>query len=246
MQTPSLRWLAGGVVIVTLGCAAAAYSQTSPAPVPGGPAPGRMMAERTIIVAGDGTVEAVPDRAVITLAVTVVRPTAQEAQRQSGMAMAQIVKQLLALGLPESAVRTTTVSLVPQRQPQSGGTGPIIGYEADNRVAVTVDDISGAGQVIDTGVAAGANGVDGLEWELRDASVPSAQALRLAVQNAQATASAIAAAAGVSGLRLVRIEQVGAAPVPRFGVAMAQMAPATPVLPGTLPVTQHVRAVFAF
>jgi uncharacterized protein YggE len=242
MRTSSLRWLAGGAVILALGWAAAAYSQT---PAPGGPMPDRRSADRKIVVTGDGAVEAVPDRAIVTLALTVVRPTAQDAQRQSAAAMAQIVKQVLGLGLPQSAVRTTTVSLTPQRQPQSGGMGPITGYEADNRVAVTVDDIARVGQIIDTGVAAGANGVDGLEWELRDPAASNAQALRLAVQNAQATAAAIASAAGVTGLRLVRIDQVGAAPVPRFGVALAA-APATPVLPGTLSVTQHVRAVFAF
>jgi uncharacterized protein len=240
MRTPLLRWLTGGVVVLALGCAGVAYSQPSPASMPARPE------QRTIVVTGDGTVEAVPDRAAITLAVTVVRPTAQDAQRQSAATMTQIVRQLLALGLPQSAIRTTTVSLVPQRRPQSEGVGPIVGYEADNRVAVTVDDISRAGQVIDTGVAAGANGVDSLNWELRDPSVPQAQALRIAVQNAQATASAIAAAAGVTGLRLIRIEEVGATPVPRLGFAVAQVAAATPVLPGTLPVSAHVRAVYAF
>ena len=242
MRTLPYRWLGALLIILTVAAAGVAHGQPAPAPAPDG----RPAAARTIVVTGQGTVEAVPDRAIIALAVIVVRPTAQDAQRESAAAMTQIVGKILALGLPQSAVRTTTVSLFPQRRPESGGTGPITGYQAENRVIVTLDDLSRAGQVIDTGVAAGANGVDGLEWQLRDPTGYRTQALRLAVQDARATATAIAEAAGVGGLRLVRIEQAGAIPVPRPGIAMAQVAAGTPVLPGTVPVVMQVRAVYTF
>jgi uncharacterized protein len=159
--------------------------------------------------------------------------------------MAQVVRAIVTAGIPETAIRTSTVSLYPQHRPDAGGAGPIIGYQAMNRVVVTVDDISRVGQVIDAGVGAGADGVDSLNWSLRDATAARAQALRLAVQNAQATASTIASAAGVGSIRLVRIEQTSAVVYPRPAVMM-QAAPATPVLPGTMPVDVQVRAVYAF
>ena len=244
MQTTTLRWLVPTVLLLALG-AGAAYSQTTPipSPMPGGPPAAR---ERTIVVTGDGSVDATPDRATVALSVIVQRATAREAQQQSAAAMAQVVRAIDAAGIPQTAVRTSTVSLYPQHAPNSGGTGPIIGYQSVNRVVVTVDDISRVGQVIDAGVGAGANGVDSVEWTLRDATAYRAQAIRIAVQNAQATANAIAAAAGVRGLRLIRIEQAGAVVGPRIGVGVMQAAPATPVLPGTMPVNAEVRAVFAF
>lgn len=242
MRMPSFRWAAAGLALLAVGCAGAAYSQTAPAPMP---VPGR---ERTIVVTGDGSVDATPDRATVALSVIVQRPTAQEAQQQSAATMAQVVRQIVAAGIPQTAIRTATVSLYPQHRPDSGGTGPITGYQSVNRVIVTVDDISRVGQVIDAGVGAGANGVDSVNWTLRDATAYRAQAIRIAVQNAQATANAIASAAGVGGLRLLRIEQVGVVVVPRpgLGVMQAAPAPATPVLPGTMPVNAEVRAVFAF
>jgi len=241
----SFRWLVPTLLLVAVGCAGVAYSQTAQAPMPGpgGPPAAR---ERTIVVTGDGAVDATPDRATVALSVIVQRPTAQEAQQQSAATMALVVRAIVAAGIPQTAIRTIAVSLYPQHRPDSGGTGPITGYQSVNRVLVTVDDISRVGQVVDAGVGAGANGVDSVNWTLRDATAYRAQAIRIAVQNAQATANAIAAAAGVGGLRLVRIEQAGAVVVPRPGLAVMQAAPATPVLPGTMPVNAEVRAVFAF
>lgn len=244
MRAQSFGWLAAALILVTAGCAGIAYSQTAQGPVPG---PGGQAAERerTIAVTGEGSVDATPDRATVALSVTVERGTAQDAQQQSAATMAQIVKAVVAAGIPQTSIRTTIVSLYPQRRPEAGGTGPITGYQAVNRVVVTVDDIGRVGQVIDAAVGAGANGVDSLTWGLRDATAYRAQALRIAVQNAQATANAIAAAAGVGSLRLLTIEEAGAVVLPRPGTMM-QAAPATPVLPGTMPVDVQVRAVYAF
>jgi len=244
MRMLSFRWLVPSLLLVAVGCAGVAYSQTAPAPMPapGGPPAAR---ERTIVVSGEGSVDATPDRATVALSVIVQRPTAQEAQQQSAAVMTQVVSKIVAAGIPQTAIRTTTVSLYPQHRPDQSGQGPITGYQSVNRVVVTVDDITRVGQVIDAGVGAGANGVDSVNWTLRDATPYRTQALRLAVQNAQATATAIASAAGVSGLRLLRIEE-GATVYPRPGIAMMQAAPSTPVLPGTMPVSVVVRAVYGF
>lgn len=245
MPTRLLGWLAAGLIAVTAAGAGVAYSQTAqtPLPAPGGPP---LVRERTIVVTGEGSVDATPDRATVALSVIVLRPTAQEAQQQSAATMAQIVRAIVAAGIPQTSIRTTTVSLYPQRRPEAGGPGPITGYQSVNRVVVTVDDIGRVGQVIDAGVGAGANGVDSLIWSLRDATAYRAQAFRVAVQNAQATANAIAAAAGVGNLRLLRIEQVGAVIIPRPAIGAMEAAPATPVLPGTMPVNVQVRAVYGF
>jgi uncharacterized protein len=242
MRMRSLGWVAAALIAVTAAWAGAAGGQTAQAP--SSPAPG--MRERTIVVTGEGSVDVVPDRATVALSVIVQRPTAQEAQQQGAATMTQIVRAIIAAGIPQNAIRTSTVSLYPQHRPQAGGEGPIIGYQAVNRVVVTVDDISRVGQVIDAGVGAGADGVDSLNWGLRDATAVRAQALRVAVQNAQATAAAIASAAGIGNIRLIRIEENSAVVYPRPAVGVMQAAPATPVLPGTMPVDVQVRAVYAF
>jgi uncharacterized protein len=245
MRMRSLGWFAAGLIAV-VAWAGAAHSQTAQAPPSPAPSMTPVLRERTIAVTGEGSVEAIPDRATVALAVIVQRPTAREAQQQSAATMAQVVRAVVAAGIPQNAIRTSAVSLSPQRRPESGGTGPIVAYQAVNRVVVTVDDISRVGQVIDAGVGAGADGVDSLNWGLRDATAFRAQALRVAVQNAQATATAIASAAGVGNIRIVRIEETSAVVYPRLGVGVMQAAPATPVLPGTMPVEVQVRAIYAF
>jgi uncharacterized protein YggE len=246
MRMRLLGWLAAGLIAVTGVFAGIARSQTAqapPSPAPGGPP---MMRERTIVVTGEGTLDAMPDRATVALSVTAQRSTAREAQQQSATTMAQVVRAVVGAGIPQNAIRTSTVSLFPQHRPEAGGSGPIVGYQAINRVDVTLDDIARVGQVIDAGVGAGADGVDSLNWSLRDATAYRSQALRMAVQNAQATANAIASAAGAGSIRLIRIEQISAVVYPRQAVGVMQAAPTTPVLPGTMPVDAQVRAVFVF
>jgi uncharacterized protein len=244
MRKRALGWLAAALLAVTAASAVVAYSQT--AQTPPSAAPGTRVRDRTIVVTGEGSVEATPDRATVALSVIVQRPTARDAQQQSAATMARIIRALIAAGVPQNAIRTSTVSLYPQRRNDSSGTGPIVGYQAANRVVVTVDDISRVGQVIDAGVGAGADGVDSLTWSLRDATAARTEALRLAVQSAQATAGAIASAAGAGAVRLVRIEQTSAVVSPRLAIGAMQAAPATPVLPGTMPVEAQVRAVYTF
>ncbi len=198
-----------------------------------------------IVVNGQGSVDAAPDQATVGLGVQVIRPTAQEAQDQSSTVMDEIVRQVMAVGIPREKIRTTNVSLFPVRRP-GPGTPQITGYEAVNRVTVTVDTLRLTGRVIDAAVAAGANSVDSLTFGLRDPSPYRMRAFRLAVQNAQATASAIASAAGLSNLRVVRIDEIGPLAAVRVIAAPSIQGAATPVEPGTVPVSVLVRAVYAF
>jgi uncharacterized protein YggE len=221
--------------------AATLAQPASPLPTPAG-APARVIA-----VTGQGSVDATPDEATVTLGVEITRPTAQDAQIQGAAVMDRIVRQVSALGIPAEQIHTAAVNLLPIRKPGTESE-EVSGYQATDRVVVTIDDLRLTGQVIDAAVKAGANAVDGLVFGLRDPSPYRARALGIAVQNARATATAIASAAGVSNLRLVRIDEIGPVVFPR-AVAMqaAPMAGAsTPVLPGTVQVTAQVRVLYAF
>jgi uncharacterized protein len=213
-------------------------AQGGPSPVP---ADLQVPAGRLIIVTGQGTVEATPDRATVTLGIVVLRLTAQDAQDRASGVMEQIARQVSALGIPRERIQTAAVGLFPQRKPDNN---QITGYEAVNRISITMDDLSLPGRVIDAGVAAGATSVDSLMFGLRDPSVYRSRALRLAVQSAQASATVIAAQAGLGPLHLVRIEEVGEIVQPRM--IAAPLAAATPISPGLLPLSVEVRALYTF
>lgn len=239
--------------ITTCVAALAALALTVPAPTlaqgapipprPSGPGePGR----NVIVVTGRGSVDAAPDQAAVDLGIQVIRPTAQEAQDQGSAIMDRVIRQVAALGIARDMIRTTTVLLVPvhRNAPQAA---EISGYQSTNRIRVIVEDLRLPGKVIDAAVAAGANTLDSLTFGLRDPSSYRIRALRMAVEQARTSAAAIASAAGVSNLRVVRIEEIGPVPVPRVGLtAPAVQGAETPVMPGTLTVTVQVRAVYAF
>jgi uncharacterized protein len=240
-KTPALA----AVLVVSLmliGKPAGAAPASVPIPPPDGlPA---ILPGQVIVVSGRGIVEAIPDRALVTIGAQITRPTAREAQEQAGATMTQVLRQVTALGIPRERIQTVGISLYPQRRPPSGD---ISGYQAVQRAAVTVDDLALAGRVLDAAVAAGANLVDGVSFTLRDPAVSRTRAFAAAVQDARASANALATAAGVSISRVVRIEEVGAAvPIVRGPALQAAPDASTPVLPGTLSVSVQVRAVFAF
>jgi uncharacterized protein len=213
--------------------------------LPGAPAPGfPFPAGQTIVVVGRGTVEAAPDRALITIGAQAIRPTAQEAQERVSGTMTQVLQRVMALGIPRERMQTVEINLYPQRRPQSAD---ISGYQAVQRLRVTVDDLALAGRVLDAAVAVGANLFDGVSFTLRDSASYRARAFAAAAQDARASANALASAAGVTIARVVRIEEMGAG-VPIVRGPMVQAAPevSTPVLPGTLSVTAQVRVVFGF
>lgn len=246
MRMTARLWLAAVTITALAALPGPGFAQpTQPAPtIPPLPGGRPVLADRTIAVTGTGSVDAPPDQASVSLGVQVQRPTAQEAQDQSNATMTQIVTKILALGIPREKIRTTTVNISPQRQP-GPGLGPITSYLATNRISIEIDDLRLVGRAIDAGVGAGANSVDSLQFGVRDPAPFQARALQLAVRNARAAADTIAAAAGITGLRVVRVEATGPIPRPRVGVP-APMAGEAPVLPGLIPISAQVWVVYGF
>src|SRR2546429_4422801 len=211
-------------------------------PVPPRGAPGAMLPDQTIVVNGLGTVEATPDRATITVGSQITRPTANDAQDRASRTMTQILNQITAVGIPRDRIRTIEINLYPQRR----DSGEISGYQAVQRVMVTLDDLALVGRVLDAAVTGGANMLDGVTFTLRDPAASRTRALAAAIQDARSAANALATAAGLAAPRLVRIEEAGGGvPPPAAGIAAPSMA-ATSVLPGTLTVSGQIRAIFAF
>jgi uncharacterized protein YggE len=231
-------------LLILIGTPAGAAPASAPYPTPVPDHSGVIFPVQSIVVSGRGAAEATPDRALVTIGTEVTRPTAQEAQGRTSATMTEVLKQVAALGIPRERIQTIGISLYPQRRPPSGD---LSGYQAVQRAVVTVDDLALVGRVVDAAVAAGANLLDGVSFTLKDPAAARTRAFAVAVQDARSAANALAAAAGVTVTRVIRIEETGAA-VPIVRGPMMQAAPemSTPVLPGTLTVSVQIRAVFAF
>jgi hypothetical protein len=200
-----------------------------------------------LTVSGSGTARVAPDEATVRLGVLAQAPTAREAQGQVNRAAGAVLDAIRKLGVPAERIQTTGLSLGPQyAQGSSGSQGPrITGYQAANTVTVGVDDLARVGPVIDAGLAAGANNLDGVDFGLRDDGAARAAALTDAVQSARTKAEALARALRVRLVEIVEVAEGGVAisppPSPYRGRAVmaAAMAP-TPVSAGEVGVEASV------
>jgi uncharacterized protein len=205
--------------------------------------------EPLLSVSGRGEVNARPDRATVILGAVAQSEQAGEAQRQVNRIMQQAFEQIRQLEIPEEAITTVGLSLEPVYSRPGRGEHEfeprIVGFRARNAIRVRVDELGQVGPVIDAGVAAGANQLQGLHFELRDDRDARREALRQAVQDARLKAEAISQA---MGLRLEQVMEVAEAdvgfrpPEPRFEMARMASADAmpTPVQPGQVQITASV------
>lgn len=213
----------------------------------------------TLTITGRGEVAAAPDRAVVRLGAIAQAEQASDAQGRVNEIMNRALADIRALGIPEELIGTTGLSLSPvystegRQPPQPLDHGQpkeprIVGYRASNVIRVELTDLKRVGDVIDRGVAAGANRLEGLSFELRDDSGPRGEALRKAVADARAKAQAIAEAMGVRLDAVSEITEGGVSILPsrdQYGGTMARLAASaeaapTPVQPGQVQVEATV------
>jgi uncharacterized protein YggE len=123
-------------------------------------------------------------------------------------------------------------------------------YHVNNTVEVTIRDIEKASAVLDTAVAAGANNVWGISFELDETSAVEAKARELAAADAKKRAENLATLNGVRLGPIVAVsEVVGVSgppmPYPMMSRAAAAQGGQTPVSSGELTYTTQLQVVFA-
>lgn len=230
--------------VLALGIAAAEAAAQAPAQQAG--------PERTITVSATGTVTRQPDRARVQLAVETLAPTAADATAANTQKMQAVTAAVHALGLGSDQIRTSGFELFPEyarERPVDQPEPRIVGYRARNTIQLTIDDVSRVGEILDAGIAAGADRVSGLWFELRDPAAARAEALRDAIAKARSEAEAIAAALGEPLGPVLDVSTTGAIPVraaPPLAAAARDVAfaEAVPIEPGELDVTAYVTIIY--
>jgi uncharacterized protein YggE len=204
-----------------------------------------------ITASGTSEVSAAPDRAMVSLGAVVEAKQALDAQKQLAQVMQRVIKDIRAQGIPDEKIRTAGLSLNPvysHPAPKAGqepDSPRIVGYRASNTVRVQVDDLERVGGVIDAGIAAGANQLNNLSFDLRDDLKYRKQALQLAAQEARSKAEAIASALNLQLGEVLEIREEGGPavyPVERRFAASA--AAGTPIQPGQVQVNASVSVRF--
>lgn len=133
-----------------------------------------------------------PDQMMLTVSVVTQADTAQQAADDNAARSTVVIDALRKLLGLQADLRTVSYSVTPIYKYPSGGTPILSGYSASNSVEVTTTDLSIAGRLIDIAVQAGATTVGSIRFGLKDPQPARQAALKLAVQQAKASAEAMA------------------------------------------------------
>ena len=196
--------------------------------------PAASPAEPHVVTTGEGIVQAVPDRAWITISAESRASNPREAQRRNADAMAPVQAKLKSAGVGADAIRTVAYD-VQYEWDFVNGKRVGRGYVARNTIEVRVDNVERVGEYMEIAVGSGATALGGIRFDLKYRAKLEREALRLAVADARGKADAAATGAGRTVERILRIEEGpesdGPVPVPRMMREAVQLDAAAAVPP---------------
>lgn len=192
-----------------------------------------------IVTSGEATIRRAPDQAFLVAAVETRARTPRDAQQQNAAGMNAVLQKVTAAGIPRDAIRTLGYTIQQDVDFVNGRRVPKE-YAARNAVEIRIDAIDRTGDIIDAVVQGGATSVDRVRFDIKDRAAVERDALRQAVVDARARADAAAAGAGVSIVRVLRIDDSRSpdyrAPMLTMARSATGDAMTTPVEPGVIEV----------
>jgi uncharacterized protein len=196
-----------------------------------------------IVTTGEATIHRAPDQAFVTVSVETRARLPRDAQKQNADAMAAVQQKLVEAGIQKDAIRTTGYSIQQEFDFTNGRRVPR-DYFAHNGIEIRLDSVDRVGEILDLVVQAGATSVVGVRFDIKDRTLLERDVLMHAVEDARARADSLAAGAGRTVDRVIRIDdtrqpRVVPQPVMTMRAAAADSAP-TPVEPGLIEIHAQV------
>lgn len=205
---------------------------------------------RTLSVNGVGTTHLTPDIAYIYIGVHSEGPGASEVVADNKTQTTEVIDALKQAGVDAKDIRTTNFSIWPSQQ--YGPDGKPIGttYMVDNTVYVTVRNLDGLGDLLDSAISAGANSINSIQFDVADKTEAVKEARAKAVEDAKKQAQELADTAGLGLGEVQTISFYDNSPYPIFegkggGGAMEAPAVSVPIQPGQLTISVTVSMTYA-
>lgn len=163
----------------------------------------------TLTAEGTGTVLAAPDTVIIDIGVTTRAASPAEALAGNNTDMQAVIAAVIAAGVADTDIATSNFSISPiydDRQTTRANMGPaIVGYEVSNQVTVRIAGLDSSSAILDQVVAAGANRINGIRFDIAEPQPLRDQALAAAIAEAHRQAELMADAAGVALVRIIDV-----------------------------------------
>jgi uncharacterized protein YggE len=207
----------------------------------------------SVSVTGSGKVTVKPTIARISFGVSTHDDTANAAQTENDAIMAKITAALKAAGIKEEDIQTTGYSLQPRWVWDKTNEKNIQnGYDMNHNMTVIVRAIKDAGKTVSLIADNGANTVDGISFDVDDATLEQTKlvALDLAMANARKRADVVAKAADrtITSVQTVNVNEYSYTPYPMYKAADTAVSGsgAAPVEAGTMDIVMSVSVTYLF
>ena len=164
-------------------------------------------ADKTIESNGESKIEAKANKMVLSLGYDSRAKTAEEAQNLNKDVSNEIIKSLKSKGLSEDDIETESFYVNPEYD-WSEGKQTLKGYLASHTIKISTTKLDKAGEYIDAAMNAGANHVNGINYELTQEKQNElkTQTLKEAAENARSKAEAIATGSGSEIKKLISVQ----------------------------------------
>jgi len=201
----------------------------------------------TISVTGEGSVEVVPDIALINFGVSVQDKDPTNAMDLLSTKANAVISALTNLGIAKEKIKTSNLALFPvyTYDPQTGKSN-LEGYRASESFTVETS-IAMASKTLTAVVKAGINEISGIVFDASNKEDLKLSAIENAMKNAKAKADASLKGTNykVTGIKSISIESVNY-PTPIYKTLTGAAETNVPVEGGTLKVNVNVQVVFNF
>ena len=204
---------------------------------------------RTINVTGNAQVILAPDIAYISIGVHTEAPTAKEAVDSSNTQTQAVIDAIKGQGVDAKDIQTTNFSVYQQIKTGPNGENQGTYFVTDNTVYVTMRDLSKIGNILDASVAAGANNIYGITFDVNDKEKATQDGRDKAMADALAQADQLAKAAGATVGPVQSITYYSSTPSPIYYDTKAVAAGvggggSVPISSGQLTLTVTVNVIY--
>ncbi|HOU12114.1 MAG TPA: SIMPL domain-containing protein [Anaerolineae bacterium] len=203
----------------------------------------------TINVSGSGLASSTPDIVDVQLGVEAVTDEAAPAISESTTKMQAVLAAVKALGVEDKDIQTVNYSMWVEQiyNPETGIPTGQVRYHVTNQISVRLRDLTQAGKLLESALAAGANNVGSITFGVSDSTELQKQARALAVQNARAKADELAAGLGVRVGKVRSVSEYVSSPIPVAAYAKDMGMGGggeVPIASGAYNVTVEVQVIF--
>ena len=206
---------------------------------------------RQLSVTGSGIVYVVPDLAYINVGVRSTGDSVGEAMDANNVQAKAIRDTLVAQGVAEGDIQTSSFNVYPQSDYDYQGVITRTYFSVENNVYVTVRDLDQLGAILDAVAASGANTIYGISFDVTDKTEAQTSARQIAVDSAITQAKELADAAGVSVGEVLTISSSYSYPTSYYGYGMggggggSDYALSVPIAAGQIQISADVTISFA-